>query len=128
MSATILLADDDHGIRRSCKELLETAGFRVVMAEDGVEAAELSNTIAVDLVILDEHMPRCTGMEAARILKAWHPDLPIVLFTGDAYHQRTGNSLVDAVVMKSEGLSALTSAIIPLLRRQLAAHLGRMKN
>ena len=64
---TILLVEDDPGVRRSTEGLLGALGYRVVLAEDGAAAlARLDESGAVDLVLTDVLMPRMTGPELAR--------------------------------------------------------------
>jgi len=115
MKRTILLADDQRGIRQFCKQELESAGFRVVPVEDGDEALDTLESIVVDLVILDEHMPRCSGREAARQIKQLLPNLPVILFTADPLYERYRRPWIDAVVTKSEDLALLQGEIARLL-------------
>jgi two-component system phosphate regulon response regulator PhoB len=115
MRGTILFADDQRRLREYCKQELEAEGFRVVLAEDGEEALDVLGTLAVDLVILDEHMPRCSGLEAAKRIKERYPSLAIILFTADADYERYKSPLVDAVVIKSEEITALKAAVVQLL-------------
>ncbi len=121
MQHTIIFADNERGIRRFCKEELEAVGYRVLLAEDGEDALDALETCAVDLVILDEHMPRCSGREAARRIKQWHPSLPLILFTADTDFERYTGSLFDVAVIKSEDLSALKAAVADLLSCSRAA-------
>jgi len=115
MKRTILLADDQRGIRQFCKQELEAEGFRVVAAEDGMEAVEMLDNCVADVAILDEHMPRCNGLTAAQYIKQSHPDLPIILYTADQDYERYKGPLIDAAVVKSEDLGALMAAISELL-------------
>jgi two-component system response regulator MprA len=115
MKKTILFADNEPGIRQFCKQELEAEGFRVVLAIDGEDAVDTLRTVAVDLAILDEHMPRCSGLEAARHIKRWYPHLPVILFTADQDYERYRSPLLDAAVIKSEDLAALKAAVNELL-------------
>jgi two-component system response regulator MprA len=115
MKMTILLADDQRGIRQFCKQELEAEGFHVVVAEDGVEAMDILSDCSVDLAILDEHMPRCSGLTAAQHIKQSYPHLPVILFTADQEFERFKGPLVDAAVVKSDDLAELKAAIAELL-------------
>jgi putative two-component system response regulator len=83
-TATILVADDTAAMRELYLELLESAGFRVLCAEDGAQALELLRHQKVDLALLDVMMPRLTGFEVCEAIKS-HPEtrlIPVVLATG----------------------------------------------
>lgn len=81
---TILLADDENGIRELTREFLESEGFAVVEAADGLAALEafLSDPQAWDLAILDLVMPRLGGAEVLTRIEALRPDLPALMISG----------------------------------------------
>lgn len=66
----VLVADDSDVERTSAREALTAAGYDVVEAHDGQHALEVFARERPDLVMLDVVMPRLTGLEACRILKA----------------------------------------------------------
>ncbi len=66
----ILVADDSPTERSVARDALEAAGFEVVEAVDGQQALEMYARERPDLVMLDVVMPRLTGLETCRILKA----------------------------------------------------------
>lgn len=68
--ATILVADDSDAERESARQALTEAGYAVVEALDGQHALEVFARERPDLVLLDVVMPRLTGLETCRILKA----------------------------------------------------------
>jgi two-component system, response regulator PdtaR len=82
---SILIADDDRGNRETLGEILDSRGFRTVLAADGGEAVELAQVDLVHLVLFDMHMPRLTGLEAFAVLRhTLDRILPAVLMTADA--------------------------------------------
>jgi PAS domain S-box-containing protein len=83
-SGTILVVDDDDGVRTVARLSLERAGFRVVAACDGEEGVALLQARGgeFDAVLLDMTMPRMSGAEACRLIKQLQPQLPIVLTSG----------------------------------------------
>jgi CheY-like chemotaxis protein len=80
----ILLADDEPIIRDVMAEILESMGYRVLLAEDGLEAIEVFNANQQDiaLALLDMVMPHCGGMTLAMSIREMNPDLPVVFLTG----------------------------------------------
>jgi DNA-binding NarL/FixJ family response regulator len=79
----ILLVDDHTLIRRGLGALLASRKtFQVVgEASDGLEAIERAREIMPDLILMDVHMPRCTGPEATRAIKREMPHVKIVMLT-----------------------------------------------
>jgi diguanylate cyclase (GGDEF)-like protein len=69
-SVKVLVADDSEGDRAAARDALTAAGYAVVEAVDGQQALEVFARERPDLVMLDVVMPRLTGLEACRILKA----------------------------------------------------------
>jgi CheY-like chemotaxis protein len=82
--STVLITDDDLGVRTLISFVLERAGFRVLQAANGREALEVvrDRGAEVDAVLLDVRMPVMNGPEALPRLRDAHPDLPVVFFSG----------------------------------------------
>jgi two-component system alkaline phosphatase synthesis response regulator PhoP len=81
--AKILIAEDERDIRDLVAFTLRFAGHEVFAATNGEEAVELAPQVKPDLVLMDVRMPRMTGYEACRVLKA-NPDLkdiPVVFLS-----------------------------------------------
>jgi DNA-binding response OmpR family regulator len=68
-----LIVEDDHGILRLVKTVLEREGFVVEGVRDGDEALELLKTVASDLLILDLMLPRVGGEAVLDYLDATQP-------------------------------------------------------
>ena len=81
---TILVVDDDDGVRTVATLSLERAGFRVVSARDGEECLALmrNSGAEVDGVLLDMTMPKMSGAQTCRLIAQMRPELPIVLTSG----------------------------------------------
>ncbi len=80
----ILLVDDDTCLAELGREVLESLGYRVIVAHNGIEALDLYKARAAryDLVITDYMMPGLTGTQLASNLLGIRPEQPIMLFTG----------------------------------------------
>mgnify|MGYP001454403633 FL=1 len=81
--AKILIAEDERDIRDLVAFTLRFAGYEVVAAVNGEEAVALAPKENPDLILMDVRMPRMTGYEACRILKA-NPemkDIPVVFLS-----------------------------------------------
>ncbi|HYY76575.1 MAG TPA: response regulator [Gaiellaceae bacterium] len=80
----LILADDDEGARALLRSLFEDGGARVVgEAADGIEAVELTLAHTPDVVLLDVHMPRLDGLQAAERIREAAPQTGILLHTGE---------------------------------------------
>lgn len=67
---TILIIDDEVGLRNLLKFRLVSFGYDVLVAEDGYAGLELAKTMNPDLIILDIMMPYFNGIEVCKKLKA----------------------------------------------------------
>ena len=81
--AKILIAEDERDIRDLVAFTLRFAGYEVAAAANGEEAVGMASKESPDLILMDVRMPRMTGYDACRILKA-NPDMkdiPIVFLS-----------------------------------------------
>ncbi|MEO7034693.1 MAG: EAL domain-containing protein [Polyangiaceae bacterium] len=119
----VLVADDDEPLRDLVKRTLVSAGYEVLTASDGQEAIDLMTATPVDAVVSDISMPRLTGIELLRAIRARDPDVPVVLCTGTPHV----DSAIEAV--KLGALQYLTKPVdLEELKRALgrAVRLGRI--
>ena len=79
--ATLLVADDDPGLRESLERTLSREGYRVVLASDGRAALERVQSGGIDLIVTDLKMPGLTGLELLRAAKTIAPDVDVILLT-----------------------------------------------
>ncbi len=80
--ASILLIDDDPGVRKALRLNLEAAGYKVTEAASGREALENYRASASDVVVTDILMPDTDGLEATLVLAREYPDARIIAMTG----------------------------------------------
>src|SRR4030042_241394 len=85
----ILLAEDHVVVREGTKKLLESQpDFEVVgEANDGEEAIELTKKLRPELVIMDISMPKVSGIEATKQIKALYPSTAVLVLTGYDYDE-----------------------------------------
>lgn len=82
MKNTILIIDDEEGIRTSLAGVLEDEGYDVVLAEDGLVGLEQVRNEQPDLVLLDIWMPNLNGMDTLKKFKESWPYLPVIMMSG----------------------------------------------
>ena len=93
--AKILVAEDEPDIRDLIKISLEFCEFEVVSVADGVEAVETAQNDSFDLILLDVRMPRLTGYEACRQLRAMDgmQNIPIVFLSAKGQESEVRSGL-----------------------------------
>jgi two-component system nitrogen regulation response regulator NtrX len=80
--STILVIDDEPGIRSAIRGILEDEGYNALVAEDAVVGLELLDRGGIDLVFLDVWLPRMGGIEALTEMKKRRPELNVVVISG----------------------------------------------
>src|SRR5260370_35220065 len=80
--ATVLCIDDNRDILEINKALLESNGYRVLIASDGPSGIALTRTHSIDAVVLDFNMPGMDGAQIAEVLMKEQPTLPVVICGG----------------------------------------------
>jgi len=83
-SETILFAEDHDGLRESGREMLDSLGYRVLLASNGAEAVEIfkNNSNTIDLVIMDLVMPALNGQDAFLQIAEIRPTAEVIFTTG----------------------------------------------
>jgi PAS domain S-box-containing protein len=93
---TVLVVEDEDGVREVVGRMLERLGFQVITADDGLAALERldEHDGAVSAVLLDLSMPRMGGFEALQHIRDRKPDLPVILMSGYT-EQEVASKLLD---------------------------------
>lgn len=81
MPYSVLLIDDNPGVRRALRGMFEASGYVCSESENGREALGEAEQHKPDLIVLDYSMPVMNGLEAAPLLKKILPRTPIIMFT-----------------------------------------------
>jgi two-component system, NarL family, invasion response regulator UvrY len=122
MLPSILLADDNFSVRKAVRIYLELSGFQVCgEAVDGLEVVEKAEALRPDFIVLDLAMPGMNGFDAARKLHQLVPKTHLVIFT--LYKELVNRPEapdvgIEAVVSKSDGMTALVKKMTSLLNPQ----------
>jgi len=91
---SILIADDDLGIRDLLETILKEEGYELMYADDGHQAIELAHQKRPDMVLLDVVLPKMDGFEVCRRLREFPElaDVPILMLTacGTPMDQKKG--------------------------------------
>jgi two-component system, sensor histidine kinase and response regulator len=117
----ILTIDDESIIRKSFKDFLEDANFRVVEAENGARGIEVCFSEDPDLILLDLSMPEMDGFEVLELLTVKKPDTPIIVVSGIGVLRDAIKALRmgawDYLLKPLEDLSMLEHAVEKCLER-----------
>lgn len=100
---TVLLCEDEEGVRYIARAALSKAGYSVLEAEDGREALKLAqdHPDAIDLLVTDLVMPQMTGRELAAALRATRPLLGVIIMSGYS------SGMIDDATLRDERLDFL---------------------
>jgi CheY-like chemotaxis protein len=111
---TILVVDDEHGIRELVE--LRLRDYTVRTAADGIEAlALLDDGVDVDLILLDLHLPHLAGEELLEQLRDAGYGGPVVVYTGAAPDSGVIPDGVDDVLVKPVSTDTLRETVADLL-------------
>ena len=110
---TILVVDDEPNILEVTEEMLQTMGYNVLTATDGLEAVSLfeKNGQTVDLTILDMIMPGLSGGETYNRIKKIKPQIKVLLSSGYSLNGETFEIIhqgCDGFIQKPYNLSQIS--------------------
>lgn len=120
--STILVVDDEPGIRRMLNLIFEQEGFSVYTVANGLEALRFPPLRAgeVDIVITDLIMPEMNGLTLAEKLKAQQPDLPVLILSASAESVDIVSSNVAKILTKPFDLTCLLDSVRQLLSKRVS--------
>jgi CheY-like chemotaxis protein len=116
---TILCIDDDTGVLRYERALLERSGYNVLTAVSAEQGLTLAMMSRLDAVVLDYHMPGMNGHDVAAAIKSCRPEIRIVMFSASEIPEET-LKLTDAVVHKTDAIRELLPTVAQLCNRSSA--------
>lgn len=80
----VLIVDDEKDLADYLADELSSEGYRTGTANDGVEAVLSAMDENWDALLMDIRMPKMDGISALKIIRRLHPNLPVIMFTGQA--------------------------------------------
>ena len=116
----ILIVEDEPNMVAGLRDNFEFEGYQVISTRDGVEGLERALSESPDLLILDVMMPKMSGFEVCKQLKAKRPSLPIIMLTarGQEVDKVVGLELgADDYVTKPFSIRELLARVKAVLRR-----------
>jgi DNA-binding response OmpR family regulator len=105
----VLIVDDDPDLVETVAMLLESKGYEVGKAYDGIEGEESIKKRRPDVLVLDVMMPRKDGYKLCKELKSnkWTQDIPVILLTA------VGEAVSTTTYTHAEGMSTEAEDFIP---------------
>ncbi|MCX5890443.1 MAG: response regulator [Deltaproteobacteria bacterium] len=105
----VLIVDDDPDLVETVAMMLESKGFEVGKAYDGIEGEEAIKKRRPDVLVLDVMMPRKNGYQLCKELKSnkWTSDIPIILLTA------VGEAVPTTSYSHAEGMATEAEDFIP---------------
>lgn len=121
MPKMVLIVEDYEDTRQFMRFLVETYGYNVIEASDGIEAVEQVKQLHPDLVLMDISLPQVDGLTATRAIRDFYGDSkpPIIAVSafGKYYHDRAIEAGCDDLIDKPVDFDVLE----PVLHQYLAA-------
>ncbi len=116
---TILVVDDEQGIRETYAAIFRTQGYEVLTAKDGVEALEVLSTIRPHVLVSDLKMPRMNGFELLSVVRDRFPEMGVIAISGHyASASPREDLMTDAFFAKGDkGPEVILKKIAELIRQ-----------
>jgi len=120
--AKILIAEDEPDIRDLVAFMLRFAGYEVLAASNGEEAVQTASREIPDLVLMDVRMPRMTGYDACRLMKATPSlkDVPVVFLSAKGQESEIQSGLeagAEEYLLKPFSPDELTNRVKKILSK-----------
>jgi DNA-binding response OmpR family regulator len=115
----VLVIEDSPDIRLLVTQMLQSEGYDVAVAEDGLEGLQLDATISADLVVLDVNLPTIDGYEVCRRLKE-RRNVPVLMLTVRAEEAEVNKGMqagADLHISKPFDMATFLNCVRTLLLR-----------
>ena len=99
---SILIIEDEDGVRAVLEELLSMEGYKTIAVNNGFEGLSRFKQTQIDLVFTDVRMPRMSGREVYKAIRKINPNTPVIVVTGwePEAVRREFNDIAANVVLK----------------------------
>lgn len=117
--AQILVVEDNPDYRELLQNFLESAGYFVTVAEDGVEALVIAKKQSFDLILLDIMLPKIDGYGICEVIRE-ESSIPIIMLTAldsEAHQVRGFDLRIDDYITKPVSMTILLHKVAAVLRR-----------
>jgi len=115
---TVLIVEDEGGVRELAHQFLKQAGYNVLEAHDGPGALEVSARYigTIELLLTDMVMPRMSGLEVSKTLLAKRPAMKVLIMSGYSdFHMDGGDAERIATIAKPFSMSSLVRKVDEVL-------------
>ena len=126
----LLLAEDDQDLVATLKKDLQSAGYAVDVADNGVDAEYLGNEMIYDVAVLDLGLPQRNGIDVLNNWRATGNHLPVIVLTArNAWHERVDGfkAGADDYLGKPFHVEELLARITALLHRSCLQAGGKLQ-
>jgi len=116
----VLLAEDDENLGKLLNTFLDAKGYKTHLVDTGKKAVECAGQEVFDFVILDVMMPEMDGFEAAKEIRSWNKEIPILFLTAKSLKEdklRGFNLGADDYLTKPFSMEELLARLQAIMRR-----------
>lgn len=115
----ILVVDDEAAVRESLGMLLESVGYDVAMAANGISAVSQIDRAVPDLIVTDLNMPEMSGIELISHVRSRYPAMLVVAMSGDYQEEAVPAGIIaDRYYPKGQHPHKLLTVIASLIESQ----------
>jgi DNA-binding NtrC family response regulator len=82
-TGTVLIVDDEAGVRAALTQVIERLGYTAMEASSGDEALEILQQSPVEVIVTDQHMPGLSGIDLLKLVRVRHPKVVRIMLTAD---------------------------------------------
>jgi len=113
---SVLCVDDSNDILLICRTVLESGGYQVFTAANGVQALEILKSHHVNAAVIDNVMPGMSGADLARAIKRFEANVPVIMFSSSDRPPEVV-PFIDSYLSKGQGPLALRKLVGVFLHR-----------
>ncbi|MBV9572793.1 MAG: response regulator [Acidobacteriales bacterium] len=125
---TLLIVDDDPGVRELYRLLLASYGYRVIAADSGHQALDFFHSKSdIAAVVTDYEMPGMNGAEFAAVVKRFNPRMPVIMVSGSPPPAGGKPPCFDVAIEKGLPVAVIVDHLELLLKNSVEAQTSRLE-